>query len=1313
MMKLALNLTQMKRGVARQTARRFAGLALLLRCVCAGAAAVAPAGILQIASAAPSATPVVRYDALAKIIYIGDNYDSISPYAGYPNQPGAPKDAITIPDLAAILTGMGHGDLLEDQGSGIWLLKSDTVISPTARLEATNTTITELRLDATPNRFPALTRLIAHGGHLLIQGIKVNSWNAMANTVDTNYLDQRSYLLAREGGRMDIIQSEVSYLGYADGEPSGLAWRKRATELNPATGAMGSIQYSNIHHNYFGQYSYEAYGLDVQHNDFHDNVVYGFDPHDYSTAFVVAYNKIYNNGKHGIIFSRLCTANWIHHNEVYGNAEHGIMLDRGSNGNKISDNLVYNNRDGVAIFQSSDNLIQDNTLRNNERGVRINATYDQNDEFDGLSTGNTVLNNTILDNTQYGIYFYERADKNTIAYNLISGTLGSGIYVKTGGNTVMSNTLRANDHGLTILGGPLTTLTPGVTPPVPAADTPGHNNKVTGNIIENNRYTGIQIKTGDANTIGTKTPDSKPGDVNVIRNNWSYGISIDSASVDTLVTGNLIQGNGLYGVLVKGADTLGNTISQNSIFDNGKGGVRLSDGANEGIAAPVIGTLISSATTITGTAPARAEVEVYRDGGNQGRYYLGKVSADSSGRWSFTVPPGDDPAHGPFTALATSQDGSTSEFGNNGVVVVNPLIELGSDDAGALTIFVSNEGANVTLPVIREGVQALTTTQLVELQDPVNKVWQLNANLSIENHVTLTISSDTVNWLKLRSQSGDIVQGAMGAAAVITPNYNSFVYLRTYDGVIRIENTRITSWDPTLNTYDTEITDGRSYLLAKYDARMDIKQSEVSYLGSPDGESYGVSWRDINSSANPNELRTRVTGNVISSTFSYNYYGGYTFQASNMVFRGNQYHHNMGYGLDPHDFSHHFLIEYNAFYENGNHGLVLSRGCYSNTIRYNTSYNNRYTAGTDERNAHGFMLDPGSPNSQFPQVASYGNLIEHNQAWGNEGYGLRILTSNDNLVQYNDFSDNDLQGLTVEGGTGNRIHFNTVNGNGEDGVYLTESTSNNSVHGNSIMSNGRHGIYIKSSSSNWVTGNSVSNNGFSSDGSGVRMLLDTSGGTPVSPMSSNVISGNVVAGNAASGIDVRGGTNTTIQFNTVTDNHGHGVYLTSSGGVGATGNQVLNNAVRGNYGHGIRANDSTSINNRWAENTVFDNALGGIANTSQANMQIPKPKIQQTVGRTVTGTVNVTANTITPGSTVKIEIYSDSGKQGRYFEGSLNLLIPNVPLGTDVQFVFTKGSNFQAPNLNAVVTDAAGNSSPFTNSSTTLLPRLYLPQVVR
>lgn len=70
------------------------------------------------------------------------------------------------------------------------------------------------------------------------------------------------------------------------------------------------------------------------------------------------------------------------------------------------------------------------------------------------------------------------------------------------------------------------------------------------------------------------------------------------------------------------------------------------------------------------------------------------------------------------------------------------------------------------------------------------------------------------------------------------------------------------SWDTNLNTYDTNETDGRSFIscisevitdanetcdgAAKNDmgeCRMDIVSSEMGYLGYYDSESYGLTWK--------------------------------------------------------------------------------------------------------------------------------------------------------------------------------------------------------------------------------------------------------------------------------------------------------------------------------------------------------------------------------------------------------------------------------------------------------------------------------------
>lgn len=265
------------------------------------------------AFAEASALPDVSYTSATNTLSLGND-----------NSGQTASEVITVPALAGVLANKGLAGLLLDQGNQTWLLKANLVIERSARLDATSATISELRLDSPPAAPVTITA--RRGGHLFIDGIRIKSWDSTINAVDESIADGRSYLLALEGGRMDILHSDVAYLGAGSGEPSGLSWRKRLTS-DPKTGATGRLEDSKIHHNYFGMYSFEAYGLQILRNEVYNNLYYGIDPHDNSQGFEVAYNKVYSNGTHGIIFSRLCEDNVIHHNEVYNNAQHGIMLE--------------------------------------------------------------------------------------------------------------------------------------------------------------------------------------------------------------------------------------------------------------------------------------------------------------------------------------------------------------------------------------------------------------------------------------------------------------------------------------------------------------------------------------------------------------------------------------------------------------------------------------------------------------------------------------------------------------------------------------------------------------------------------------------------------------------------------------------------------------------------------------------------------------------------------------------------------------------------------------------------------------------------
>lgn len=468
------------------------------------------------------------------------------------------------------------------------------------------------------------------------------------------------------------------------------------------------------------------------------------------------------------------------------------------------------------------------------------------------------------------------------------------------------------------------------------------------------------------------------------------------------------------------------------------------------------------------------------------------------------------------------------------------------------TIFVTGAGATVTLPEIAGGLGAANTGYLVDLG---NGRWRLNANLWIDQGVTLNLSPQSgVSELQLRSESNGVTSSAADQIdSIAAISYKTFVYLKTENGIINIDGVKIYSWDAAANAVDTNYSNGRAYILAKLDAILTVRNADIGYLGSADGESYGLAWRDVNATNTPDVLRTRVTGEVINSKIHHNYYGIYTYQAQNMVFRGNEFYNNVRYGFDPHDYSHHVVVEDNVAHDNGAHGFIISRGCNNFTFRNNKSYNNR---DPGSNLAHGFMLDPGGAEINKPQVSSANNLLENNEAYNNEGYGLRMLGSGNNTIRNNYFHHNDT-GMTL------------------DGMAVDSVTENNIISGNRFEANTKAGIFVREAYQNQILGNNLQ-------------------------------------GNLGSGIDIRKAERNQVESNTIADNGLHGIILSDS----AKQNFFLRNTIKNNQGYGISISGTSTTGNYWSQNLIFDNLLGGIQNGTQL---LTAPVLQTVTGNSVTG----------------------------------------------------------------------------------------------
>lgn len=330
-----------------------------------------------------------------------------------------------------------------------WLLKANLFTGRDVTLIIDGSDVSWLKLLSEENAFMIIR---SYNGNILIKDTKITSWDENKNNVDTNHIDGRSFILSKYDGRMDIINSEIAYLGYGfygvfpkEGQPFGgsygLSWKMPAGSFKKYL-ISGNILDSKIHNNYFGLYTYGATGMVIKNNNVYKNVEYGIDPHDDSNNLIIEDNISHSNGNHGIIVSKRCINNTFRRNVSYNNRLHGIMLDRQSNYNIVEDNLVFDNTDGLAIFDSHKNIIKNNKFNGSTNGIRVNAN----------SSKNYFEENEMIKNKN-GIYIYDNSNENFSFNNKISEN-SIGIYIKNATKNIIKSSIRKGENLIDIrLGG--------------------------------------------------------------------------------------------------------------------------------------------------------------------------------------------------------------------------------------------------------------------------------------------------------------------------------------------------------------------------------------------------------------------------------------------------------------------------------------------------------------------------------------------------------------------------------------------------------------------------------------------------------------------------------------------------------------------------------------------------------------------------------------------------------------------------------------------------------------------------------------------
>jgi hypothetical protein len=176
----------------------------------------------------------------------------------------------------------------------------------------------------------------------------------------------------------------------------------------------------------------------------------------------------------------------------------------------------------------------------------------------------------------------------------------------------------------------------------------GQGNLITNNVIGIDISTnGATLNTVTGNLIGIDTEGTDS------LGNGRDGVSITEGAHNNMIgPDNIIANNSRLGVYTEPSAAGQNTITQNSIYDNGIGKGQP--------AAPSIFDFDLSAGTATGATCIRCTVEIYSTSSYEGEIFEGQTTADELGVFTFNK---GAPFTGPFlTAMTTNIYGKTSAF---------------------------------------------------------------------------------------------------------------------------------------------------------------------------------------------------------------------------------------------------------------------------------------------------------------------------------------------------------------------------------------------------------------------------------------------------------------------------------------------------------------------------------------------------------------------------------------------------------------------------------------------------------------------------
>jgi parallel beta-helix repeat protein len=366
--------------------------------------------------------------------------------------------------------------------------------------------------------------------------------------------------------------------------------------IGGSTSAAGNIISGNGE---FGMILASATGFNPDNNVIQNNKI-GTDMGG-AAAIANAFDGVYvSGGSNNNISSNLISGNGRFGVFLLGQSTSTGMVDSSNNavqGNSIGVSqggaVLGNTDDGVALFDGAINntiggttSATGNIISGNARfGVYLNGSGTTGNVIEGNSVGTNASNATGLGNTLYGVVLIGAAN-NTIggaatgAGNVVGDNGEFGILLTGGAN---GNLVQGNSVGVGSDGTKLPNTLDGIAVVASSNNTVGGTAAGTGNIVDDNARFGVFL-TGDAsgnfvqgNLIGVNAAGTAAAgntDDAVALADGANGNTIGGTATNA---GNVLSGNGRFGVFLTDRVTTDNVIEGNTIGLNEAAAAALSN----------------------------------------------------------------------------------------------------------------------------------------------------------------------------------------------------------------------------------------------------------------------------------------------------------------------------------------------------------------------------------------------------------------------------------------------------------------------------------------------------------------------------------------------------------------------------------------------------------------------------------------------------------------------------------------------------------------------------------------------------------------